>query len=121
VFLPIHSTVVELTGAGMKRNTLRYLVNALDLHHYPVHSYALPSCVNNGELEPWAVPMHTGPYYDECTARNLSSNDMSIVPVCAAAHAHAPTVVPMHMFRQVSCSFLFAFVRKILGFISPTS
>lgn len=119
-FLPQHSAIVELTGAGVKRTTFRYLVNALDLHHLPVHSYTLPPCDGGATEVPGAVPgtegvsdaakeaaaragklLHASNYYRQCAERNISAFDSLLEFSCATAHAVAPVVVPIDMFKRV--------------------
>ena len=121
LFLPQHSAIVELTGAGVKHVTFRYLVNNLDLHHLPVHSYTLPPCDgtatasdvsgSGSDVEEDAVAaaaeagklLHARLYHSQCTARNISSFEALLEHTCHTAHGTAPVVVPIQIFKRVRC------------------
>lgn len=115
-FLPQHSVVIDLTPAGVKHLTLRYLTLALDLHHMPVHSYVMPPCdgsdappasadgtpndVATKAARAAAAIMHGDEYYARCTKRNISSFDALLEHVCWSAHMTMPIVVPLEIFKR---------------------
>ena len=100
MFLPAHAVVIELFGAGVRRTTFRYTAESTDVHYYPVFSSVSPPC--GGSPAPaWAAALHSTVFYEQCTARNVTSYDAALLPVCASARAAAPIIVPLDMFNQV--------------------